>query len=294
MPRIILFLLLAVITARAADAPRKLAYAKGSILYVANLDGSGARKVANGASPSLSPDGTRLAFNTEAAEGKTPERYIAIADVATAKAAVVPNIPSKNCHSPVWSPDGKQLLFQIQAGDDWHVAIIDADGSGFRYVKRAEPDHRSYYSMAWAPDGRGFYCQDLDTIYLLGLNGALQDQWQTARLFPNGAMTKESRIAVSPNDSALLVDVQMNEEVTRKNWDNPPPAIWSLNLVNGRATRVTPKGVFAWKPCWITSETFLCLVQTEAAMEPSIYRMSADGKARQALIKNARDPGVTR
>jgi TolB protein len=292
MPRIFLFLLLAVIAARAAESPRKLTYAKGSILYVANLDGSSAKKVANGASPDLSPDGAKLAFHTGDTTAK--ESYIAIADVATATAAVVPNVPGKMARGPVWSPDGKQLLFQIYADDDWHIAVIGADGSGFRYVKRAEPDHRSYYSIAWAPDGRGFYCQDLDTIYLLGLNGALQDQWQTARLFPHGAMTKDSRIAVSPNDSALLVDVQMNEEVTRKNWDELPPAIWSLNLVNGRATRVTPKNAFAWKPCWITSETFLCLIQTEAATEPSIYRMSADGKARQALIKNARDPGVTR
>ena len=294
MIRIFLLLFLVAVTAHAADAPRKLAYAKGGTLYVASLDGTGAKKVATGSGPDLSPDGTRLAFNTEDPTGKTPERQIAIAEVATATATIVPNIPSKNCHSPVWSPDGKQLLFQIHADDDWHVGIINADGSGFHYAKRAEPGHRSYYSVAWAPSGKGFYCQNLDTIYLLGLNGALQDQWQIARLFPTGGMSSGARLAPAPNDSALLIDVEMDEDVARKNWDGPPPAIWSLDLVTGRATRVTPKGVFAWEPCWINTDTFLCLVQTEASKEPSIYRMSADGKARQALIKNARDPGVSK
>lgn len=292
MPRFILLLLLTVLAARGSDAPRKLAYAKGSILYVANLDGSGAKKVANGASPSLSPDGARLAFNTVA--DKTPDRYIAIADVATAKAAIVPNIPSKNCHSPVWSPDGQHLLFQIYDDDDWHVAIINADGSDFRYVKRADPGKHTYYSVTWAPDGKGFYCQDLDTIYHLGLDGAVKKQWPVKQLFPAGGMTSAARLSISPNDGALLIDVEMDEEATHKSWDGPPPAIWSLNLASGRATRVTPKGVFAWQPCWINTDTFLCILQTEAAKEPSIYRMSADGKARQALIKNARDASVSR
>src|SRR2546429_697041 len=127
MYRIFVLILCAVVSAHAADSPRKLAYARGNTLYVANLDGSGAKKVAMGSWPDLSPDGTKLAFNTDDPSGKTPDRTIAIADVATAKAELVPNIPSKNCHSPVWSPDGTQMLFQIYADKDWHVAIIGAD-----------------------------------------------------------------------------------------------------------------------------------------------------------------------
>ncbi len=290
----VVLLLCAIATARAADAPRKIAYARGNTIYVASLDGSGAKKVVTGAWPDLSPDGTKLAFNTEDPSGKTPDRAIAVVDLATGKAANIPNIPSKNCHSPVWSPDGKRLLFQIHADNDWHVGMIGADGSDFRFVKRADPANHSFYSVVWAPDGNGFYCQDLDTIYHLGLNGALQEQWEIAKLFAKGGMSSGSRLAVSPNDGALLVDVEMDEDVARKDWDGPPPAIWSLNLATGRATRLTPKGLFAWEPCWVSGDAFLCLVQPVSAKEPSIYRMSADGKTRQALIKNARDPSVSR
>jgi TolB protein len=294
MFRSLVLLLCAAVALHAGDTPRKIAFARGASLYVANLDGSSLKKVATGAWPDLSPDGSKLAFNTEDPTGKTPARAIAIAEVATGKITKLPNIPSDNCHSPVWSPDGQRLLFQIHADNDWHIALINEDGTGFRYVKRADPKGHSFYSTAWAPDGNGFYCQDLDTIYHLGLNGAVQEQWEVPRLFAHGGMNSGARLSVSPNDGALLVDVDMDEEVTRKDWDGPPPAIWSVNLANGRAVRLTTKGLFAWQPCWVTADEFLCLVQPISAKEPSIYRVSADGKMRQPLLKNARDPSVSR
>jgi TolB protein len=107
-------------------------------------------------------------------------------------------------------------------------------------------------------------------------------------------MNSGGRLAISPNDGTLLVDVDMDEDASRKDWDGPPPAIWSVDLSKGLATRLTPKGTFAWEPCWVTSDAFLCLIQPASAKEPSIYRMSADGKTRQALVKNARDHSVSR
>ncbi len=74
MYRTLVFLLCAVISAQAADVPRKLAFARAGTLYVANLDGSGVKKIATGAWPEISPDGSRVAYNTEDPSGKTPDR----------------------------------------------------------------------------------------------------------------------------------------------------------------------------------------------------------------------------
>src|SRR6476661_9282969 len=98
-------------------AQRKIAYERGEKIFLADADGTHSKKVADGALPEISPDGTRIAFNT-VADAKTrsgPERHIAIADLATAKVTVLPNIPSDNCFGLVWSPDGKQLAFSIMA-----------------------------------------------------------------------------------------------------------------------------------------------------------------------------------
>ncbi len=58
---------------------------------MADIDGTHPKKIAAGALPEISSDGTRIAFNTEA-DAKTrpgPERRIAIADVASGKVTVL-------------------------------------------------------------------------------------------------------------------------------------------------------------------------------------------------------------
>ena len=46
-------------------AERKIAYEHDEKIFVANVDGTHAKKIADGALPEISPDGTRIAFNTE-------------------------------------------------------------------------------------------------------------------------------------------------------------------------------------------------------------------------------------
>jgi len=83
---------------------RKIAYDRNGKIFVADVDGTHSKKIAEGDWPEISPDSTRVAFNTEgdAKNRPSPERHIAIADVASGKFTVVPNIPSDNCFGPVW------------------------------------------------------------------------------------------------------------------------------------------------------------------------------------------------
>src|ERR1044071_7007398 len=86
---------------------RKIAYDHNGKIFVADIDGTHSKKVADGDWPEISPVGTRIAFNTEgdAKNRPGPERHIAIADIGTGKTTVVANIPSDNCFGPVWPPD---------------------------------------------------------------------------------------------------------------------------------------------------------------------------------------------
>jgi TolB protein len=120
-------------------AQRKIAYEHRDNIFVADADGTHQKKIATGALPEISPDGTRVAFNT-VAEAKTrpgPERHIAVADLSNGKATVLKDIPSDNCFGPVWSPDGLKLAFSIMADKEWQLGLVNADGSGFRFVKNA-------------------------------------------------------------------------------------------------------------------------------------------------------------
>src|SRR3954451_8494433 len=135
-----------------AGGQRKIAYERDDNIFVANADGTHSNNVAEGALPEISPDGTRIAFNTvgDAKNRPGPERHIAIADVATGKVTVLPNVPSDNCFDPVWSPDGKQLAFSIMADTAWQLGLVNADGSEFRFVKNAELRPEAFDAPEWA------------------------------------------------------------------------------------------------------------------------------------------------
>jgi TolB protein len=276
-------------------APRNIAYERGNNIFVADIDGTHQRKIATGAPPEISPDGTHVAFNTEgdAKNRPGPERHIAIADVATGKITVLKDIPSDNCFGPVWSTDGSQIAFYIMSENDWQIGVVNSDGSGFRFLKKAGPNRNSFWSMCWAPDDRSFFCQDLKYLYQFALDGQLIKQWDIEKLTGGNSMSSANRIDASPDGQHLIFDIDLNEETSRKDWDGPPPGIFLLDLQNDSAARVLGKVAFVWEPFWLSNDEFLCIMQKENEKEPSIYRMSLDGKDTKLLVKHARTPSAS-
>jgi TolB protein len=273
-------------------AERKMAYDRGGKIFVANLDGTHSKKIADGAWPEISPDGTRVAFNTEgdAKNRPGPERHIAIADVVSGKFNVVPNIPGDNCFGPVWSPDGKQLAFSIMTDDAWHLGVVNADGSGFRLVKNAELKPEAFGAPEWARDGKSIFCHDLDNIYHIDLDGNILKKWELSKILTDASMNSGDRLSISPDGTALLMDVDCGSEHERKNWDGPQPAVERLDLDAEKAVRITGKDDYVWEPFWLTANEFLCIMQKENENQASIYRMSLDGKNPKLLVKRARTP----
>jgi TolB protein len=282
-------------TTIALAAPRKIAYEDGENIYVANIDGTSAKKIATGALPDISPDGTRVAFNTEgdAKNRPGPERHIAIADVATGKVTVLKDVPSDNCFGPVWSPDGKHLAFMIMADKQWQIAFVNADGSNFHFLQNAELKHDGVGGQEWSRDGKWIFCHDLDNLYQVDLDGKIVNKWELSKILTDAGMNGGDKLSVSPDGKSLLMDVDTGAEHERKNWDGPQPAIEKFDLGAEKAVRVTGKSDFVWEPFWLSDREFLCIMQKENEKEPSIYRMSVDGKNAKLLVKHARTPSAS-
>jgi TolB protein len=296
MSRVALAIFLCVPFSAPVNAPQhKIAYERGANIFVADIDGTHAKKVAAGALPEISPDGTRIAFNTEG-DAKTrpgPERHIAIADVASGKVTILKDIPSDNCFGPVWSPDGTNLAFSIMAEKEWHLGLVNADGSGFRFVKNAELKSEAFGAPEWARDGKSIFCHDLDNLYQIDLDGNALKKWELSKILTDAGMNSNDRLSVSPDGKTLLMDVDCGAEHERKNWDGPQPAIYKFDLSSEKAVRVTGKNDFVWEPFWLSNDQFLCILQKENENQPSIYRMSLDGKNAKLLVKHARTPSVS-
>jgi TolB protein len=172
--------------------------------------------------------------------------------------------------------------------------LINADGSGFRFVKKAPSKNSSFWSACWAPDGHSVYVQDLDKISQLDLDGTELRTWDLHALFPAAGLTSSSRMAVSPDGNTLLLDVEAVDEVEREDSGGPPPAIWTLDLAAGKVTRLTPKGFFDWNGSWLSGEEILFVSQGDKEKQPSLHRMSRHGDNRKKLFKNANAPSVSR
>lgn len=149
-------------------------------LYVVNVDGSGLHRVAeNGAGPSWSPGGRRIAYSDNgvihvvnvAGGGDTvvaggalhvwAPRGERIAYVRTRKGYGVPCFVNADGSRPtclrgfsaigplVWSPDGKRLAFKREPLR--RLVTLRADGRSLRPISGRA---RYVHALAWSPDGR--------------------------------------------------------------------------------------------------------------------------------------------
>src|SRR5580704_5052844 len=98
-----------------------------------------------------SPDGARLAFVvTEPAKGTGRARHIWVHDKQTSGVRQF-TFSAKSESAPRWSPDGKQLAFLSDRGEQQQIYLMRGDiGEGIALTK----GKRAVKSFEWSPDGK--------------------------------------------------------------------------------------------------------------------------------------------
>lgn len=121
-----------------------LGTAPGAITRI-STDSSETQANAISAYPAFSPDGTRIAFNSD--RGGSPQLYVMNSDGSGVQRI---SFGAGRYTTPVWSPTGEFIAFTKQTGGEFHIGVMRADGTDERLLTTSYLDE----SPTWAPNGR--------------------------------------------------------------------------------------------------------------------------------------------
>jgi TolB protein len=139
-----------------------------------NADGSGQTWLTNAnlATPSWSPDGSRVAFTWDSdgiGLGASVEIYtLRLVDSQLTQLTNNPVLDTE----PLWSADSAQIFFLSDRDSNPEIYLMNADGSS---QTRVTVDAANECCMAWSPDGLLAFASNRDgnyEVYRINPNGS--------------------------------------------------------------------------------------------------------------------------
>jgi hypothetical protein len=123
----------------------------------------------------ISPQGDSIAIagRFQVNGEKYLQRRIAIVDRKGASPRLLNSIPMGSCSDPIWSPDGKSILFSLynsvivdsRVEAKTKPAIVSRDGSGFRFLSKEQ-----LVPLCWSKEGNSIYMADWQKIWRVSLD----------------------------------------------------------------------------------------------------------------------------
>jgi Tol biopolymer transport system component/predicted Ser/Thr protein kinase len=153
----------------------------GGGIYVMSAIGGEAKRVATlGHFPQFSPDGSQISYTIGLAAFINPSKSYVVPSAGGQPRQIRPDFYS--VFGPIWSPDGKRVLFygepQVGADRDWWVAPLDGGAAArlgayavFRQQKFISPGSRPV-PLIWRPEA--------NEIVFSGQSGDAANLWQVA------------------------------------------------------------------------------------------------------------------
>ena len=207
-------------TSGAAEGAGKVVFGAGGDILAADASGAVVRRLAvDGSDPTVSPDGTRIAFERFASGA---EYIVAMSADGTAQRRV----GAVDGTDPVWSPDGPRLAYAGQPFRDDSIYVVNADGTATRRIA----SDSGTFGLAWSPDGKAIAYGVKNGIALVRVDGggtqvvptdSGKDPWRPS-WSPDG-----TRVAFLSGGGLYVTNVDGSGETRLAEAEGPPTPAWS-------------------------------------------------------------------
>ncbi|MBI5302610.1 MAG: protein kinase [Chloroflexi bacterium] len=230
-------------------------------IWVADTDGSNAHKILDAAMwPSLSPDGTRIAYATL----KEPGIYTANSD-----GSGVRRLTTTEAYNPQWSPDGKRIVYfqgKFKVGGEIHV--MNADGSN-------DTEITTGFSPDFAPDG--------NRIAYAGC----QNTSRGCGLFIYDLRTKNIAMITTDNGASPQWSPTGDKLVYQADSGNGTVNVFSVNTDGSNRKQLTTGKSNDGQPTWSRDGNFIFWRSDQNGTGWAIFVMRADGASPRRVINPA-------
>lgn len=281
-----LSLALAIQTAPAGPIT-KVCFTRGEFIYLKDMKTGLERRIVKGSYPNLSPDGKTLAISVDQeTRSRVLSREIKLIDLATGKVTDFVSLKKYLCYGAVWAPDGKKIAFGLFKDNQWVVAMMDVESRDWRVLTENLNKVVGVSVNSWTSDSKSLFCQDLDNIYQIGIDGAVLKKIPVADVVDDiSYISSLTKFSLSSDGRSLLFD-------TGEQPDDPrPPMVWIYDLQTRTRKRISGKTLGAYNPQWSPSGDEIIFTAVPLAKGrkniPAIYRMRKDGTQVQLLVANA-------
>lgn len=272
-----------------------ISFQRDEYIWVKNLNNNQERRLCKGVDPDISPDGKNVAFTTYGSKG---ERRISLIDIRTKTITIFDSLSGTNNYGPKWSPNGKYILYNHYGEKKWCIQVMTPCAKNEFDLSNIITNN--VYSPTWFTD-KYIVCHNLDTLFLINLENENIYEKPLASIADNIGESSGCEILIS-NDSAKIVYTgsianPLSNDI--KLSDGPSTAIYILDIKDNIGKRITPAGIYAYKPQWIFDGDIIFTGFTAKDIHKSIgdyhpitrhvYRyFSKTGKIKK-IINNASD-----